>query len=100
MYRSRFTGICNRCGLCCQFEAADGTGLVRCGYLAVEEHIGTAGATRCVVHERRVDGMPIPMFYARDLAWYGWRQCAKDSPTEDHVIAARGIGRGCSLEAR
>ena len=100
----RLTGTCNRCGLCCQFEARDGSGLVRCGYLAVDygaaglDTVGTAGATQCLMHDLRVDGMPIPMVYVRDRRPYGWRTCAKDSAQEEAVIRARGIGRGCSLE--
>ena len=103
-FTRRLTGTCNRCGLCCQYEARDGSGLVRCGYLAVDDGaagldpIGTAGATQCLMHALRVDGMPIPMFYVRDMRPYGWRQCAKDSAAEDAIIIDRGIGRGCSLE--
>jgi hypothetical protein len=104
-YQSRLTGPCNRCGLCCQFEAADGSGLVRCGYLRVESLVGLSivgvpGATTCAMYDARTDGMPIPMHYARDGSWYGWRSCAKDSPREDAAILLRGIGRGCSLEVR
>jgi hypothetical protein len=103
MYQSRLRGVCNRCGLCCQFPARDGTGLVRCGYLAVERTagltiLGIPGSSSCLMHATRTDGMPIPMRYVRDGAWYGWRRCTKDSPEEDAVIRARGIGRGCSLE--
>lgn len=98
---SRLTGTCNRCGLCCQYEAPGGRGLVRCGYLIATGAlalVGHAAATECSVYPVRFDGMPVPMRFVRDGTLYGWRRCAKDSPQEDEVIAARGLGRGCSLE--
>jgi hypothetical protein len=100
---SRFTGVCNRCGLCCQYEAPDGSGLVRCGYLAVRERpaefggVGTAEATECLLHTVRYNGMPIPMFFVTARKFYGVRMCAKDAPEEDAAIQTRGIGKGCSL---
>lgn len=100
-YVSCFTGVCNQCGSCCQYETP--VGLVRCGYLIWHdalELIGTPGATECAMHALRVDAMPIPMYAVRSGDFYGWRRCAKDSPEEDAVIAARGIGRGCSLVER
>jgi len=100
-YRSRFTGVCNRCGLCCQYEAADGSGLVRCGYLEVRPgtRVGQPEATVCRQYETRYDGMPIPMDYVIGGGFYGWSRCCKASSLEDWVIQLRGIGRGCSLEA-
>jgi len=96
---SAFTGVCNRCGVCCQYEAADGSGPVRCGYLEVRPgaRVGDPQATTCRQYDTRYDGMPIPMQYLNGTD-YGWAKCAKDSSMEDLVIRFRGIGRGCSLE--
>lgn len=102
MFRSRLTGICNRCGSCCQYEAADGSGLVRCGYLEVKPgtRVGQPEATTCRMYADRYDTMPIPMVYVIGGHDYGWSRCAKDSALEDWVIELRGLGHGCSLVRR
>jgi hypothetical protein len=103
-YVSRFTGVCNQCGKCCEYQAPDGSGLVRCGFLIPQtyhglEVVGVPGSTECSMHALRLDGMPIPMHYVRTGDFYGWRSCALDSPAEDRAIAPH-IGRGCSLTVR
>ena len=97
--RGTLVGTCNRCGSCCQYPAADGSGLVRCGYLEVRPgtRVGQPEATRCRQYDTRYDGMPIPMEYVIGGGDYGWSRCAKNSSLEDWVIQLRGIGHGCSL---
>lgn len=91
-------GECNRCGLCCVVEHPTHGTLV-CEHLRVTVPVQPLGhplSTRCGVYAQRVSGMVIHM---RDGAGVGRQlaRCFKDTWQEDHVILARGIGRGCSL---
>lgn len=91
----KFSGECNRCGLCCLSTGRDGEAL-RCKNLVVRTIVGKPDATRCAVYDRRFDGMEIEMLDAagnlKSIAI-----CAKGSAEEDLVIFEHGIGRGCSL---
>ena len=98
--RLEFEGTCNRCGLCCTTER-DGQRLV-CEYLRAEVPIlplGHPQASRCAIYDRRLPdshAIPVRMLdqtgQARTVAL-----CFKDTWQEDHTIAERGLGRGCSL---
>ena len=89
-------GECNRCGLCCVQDAADGSRVV-CEYLAAElpaRPLGHPLAARCLVYERRQSGMVIRMLNGRgEVAVLS--RCWQDTWQEDHAVVAR-IGQGCS----
>ena len=97
-YVSRFIGTCNQCGQCCVESTP--IGLIACEHLERVGPVGQVGATRCRMHDTRVNGQPIVMRRMDNDTVWGLAFCAKDSPLEDAVIAARGIGRGCSLVPR
>lgn len=52
-------GDCNQCGRCCVIEKGGRTFV--CEHLVVIGEIGTAGASRCAVHDVRTEGMAIRM---------------------------------------
>lgn len=97
--RFDFMGTCNRCGLCCTADR-DGQRLV-CEHLRAEKPVKPLGqpeASRCAVYEYRHQLRPLKI---RLLNGSGVAMaealCFKDTWQEDHVIADRGIGQGCSL---
>lgn len=89
-------GECNKCGLCCAAKK-DGQWLF-CSNLLVSS-IGMEGGTRCLVYEKRYDGMPITMTNV-DGNIRVFAQCHKDSPEETAKIVQEGIGKGCSLRIK
>lgn len=84
-------GDCNRCGLCCR------SGDFRCINLIVTGEPGQPFATKCGVHSRRYDGLPIVMVNSEGKIHEGDFYCAHGSPKETETIIERGIGKGCSL---
>jgi hypothetical protein len=81
-------GQCNQCGFCC----TDGD--MKCEHLEVTSELGAPMSTRCIVYDKRYDGMPIAM-----LGPAGSRMsvCRKDSADETSGVMS-WIGRGCSLD--
>jgi hypothetical protein len=74
---------------------------VVCEYLVAEfpvQPLGTPMASRCRAYEYRHPSRPleIRMLDAQGAAKLVGR-CFKDTWQEDHAIAERGIGKGCSL---
>lgn len=97
--RLELEGTCNRCGLCCTAEHK-GQRLV-CEYLLAEmppQPLGSPMASKCRVYESRDTRFPLRIML---LDAHGEpqlkAQCFKDAWQEDHVIADRGLGKGCSL---
>ncbi len=98
--RLELEGTCNRCGACCAMDTAEGKRVV-CEYLRAEfpvQPLGTPMASRCGAYEYR---SPLRPLQVRMLDAQGTvklvGQCFKDTWQEDHAIAERGIGKGCSL---
>ena len=90
-------GTCNRCGLCCVAEH-DGRRVV-CEHLDAMlpvRPLGLPEASTCRVYEHRRSGMQIAMKDAQGNVRLIAR-CFKNTWQEDHVIADRGNGKGCSL---
>ena len=59
-----YTGDCNLCGRCCEITVNHierGATVFRCSNLGVFDQIGIAGATLCMVWDKRWQGMPIVM---------------------------------------
>lgn len=87
----KLLGSCNQCGACCQ--ATYGNAIVTCEHLEVTGEIGEPEATRCLVYDRRYDGMPIRMRGPDGLMVP--TRCSKGSVNEIVQVIQR-IGRGCS----
>lgn len=93
-------GTCNQCGLCCVLD--EGGQRLVCEHLdavVAGGHVlplGTPMASRCHVYAQRRNGMQIAMRDASGTVRTISR-CFHNTWQEDHAIAERGLGRGCSL---
>ena len=85
-------GSCNRCGRCC-VAMVEGVRFI-CENLEMTS-LGNPEGSRCLVYNKRFDGMPIVMLNDEGDAFVP-AVCHKDSEAEVRDILERGIGNGCS----